>query len=99
MFESDVVVDSHVVDEHIQPSELAQRLLDRRSAIFHGHEVGTDQAAFCTTAAQLGLELLSGLDVLVDEDRNCAFTRAPSRDGGPDSFGAARNENDFFFKL
>ena len=99
VLQSHIVIRTHIVHKHVQPTILLQRLLDRRAAALDRQNVCEDQAARCSTGHQLRLQPLTCFDVLIDNHSNGALARAAARNCLSDSFSAAGNQHNLVFKL
>lgn len=88
--QSDAVVHPGVVDQDVEVSEMANRLLDRPSADLGVGEVARDDPHRGTS----GGHPFGGLGVAVDDQHLCSLGGESIHGGGADSPGSARDEGD-----
>ena len=99
MFETDLVIDTRVIDERIDVTKRGNRLLDDSAAVLgrrkiHGNETGLEPLG-----TQLPMQLLTGQWVPIYGNCNGAFLGTGFADRCADSLRAARYQHDFILKL
>ncbi len=99
VFQAYSVVHARIVDQHIESPEIAQRLLHRQRTVVGRRKVSRNESSSISGTLQLRLQLLPGIHVAIDDDRDSILARTTADNRGPDALRAPGDKNDFAFKL